>query len=263
MLLAAVVLMLWPSDPVDPTLAAGTGPSQGETVGWISKVEANTIHVSSGPFGGGVIPLLVTRQTRITVGSKEGWFDDIRPGGQVKVSYEISHGQRRARSVQLLVDEVPKRPVRPEPRVTNTASGTPTERSSDRTGAASAALPGRTASETKASPQPIPASAGPPTAAPPRKPVLPAALDTQPAPRPEPSRAQMVETPTPPRASTATSTRSGAATETGTRPLETTRPASSAQPAPAGRAPEATRPAEGGDSTDGSAAVDWLMKGHK
>ena len=78
----------------------------------MSKVESNTIHVNSGPFGGGVVPLVVTKATRITVGAKEGWFEDIRPGGQVKVAYELYHGRRFARSVELLVDEGAKRPAR-------------------------------------------------------------------------------------------------------------------------------------------------------
>ena len=80
-LLAVVIFMLWPADPLD-TATADRDQVDGETIGWISKVEANTIHVNSGPFGGGVLPLLVTRNTRIMVGSKEGWFEDIRPGAR-------------------------------------------------------------------------------------------------------------------------------------------------------------------------------------
>ncbi len=111
-LLAAVVLMLWPPEPSRLRVHGRARPADGETVGWVSKVEANTIHVNSGPFGGGVVPLVVTKATRITVGAKEGWFEDIRPGGQVKVAYELYHGRRFARSVELLVDEGAKRPAR-------------------------------------------------------------------------------------------------------------------------------------------------------
>ena len=124
-LLAVVIFMLWPPDPSD---TAGLDQADGETVGWVSKVEANTIHVNSGPFGGGVVPLLVTKNTRITVGSKEGWFEDIRPGGQVKVVYQIAHGKRLARTVELLVDEGPRRPIRPEPRLKSVAGDAPAER---------------------------------------------------------------------------------------------------------------------------------------
>ena len=109
-LLAAVVLMLWPPDPGDYAFTPDRDRPDGETMGWVSKVEANTIHVNSGPFGGGVVPLVVTKTTRITVGTKDGWFEDIRPGGQVKVAYEMYHGRRFARSVELLVDEGSRRP---------------------------------------------------------------------------------------------------------------------------------------------------------
>ncbi len=112
-LLAAVVLMLWPPDPGDYAFTPGRDRPDGETVGWVSKVESNTIHVNSGPFGGGVVPLVVTKTTRITVGTKDGWFEDIRPGGQVKVAYELYHGRRFARSVELLVDEGARRSARP------------------------------------------------------------------------------------------------------------------------------------------------------
>jgi len=242
-LLAAVVLLLWPGDPSDPTLTASTGPTEGETVGWVSKVEANTIHVNSGPFGGGVIPLLVTRQTRITIGAKEAWFDDIRPGGQVKVSYEISHGRRLARSVQLLVDEAPRRPVRSEPRVTNTTASGVSPR------AAATPPPSATSSVAPAPTSPAPVGA----------------LDARPAPRAEPLRAQAVDTPGSLRPPTATSARGGA-TDAGTRPAEAMHPAPPApspapSPAPA-RAPETPRPAQS-ETTDGSAAVDWLFSGRK
>ena len=110
-LLAAVVLMLWPPETTEYEFTAARAQTpDGETVGWVSKVESNTIHVNSGPFGGGVVPLVVTKATRITVGAKEGWFEDIRPGGQVKVAYELYHGRRFARSVELLVDEGARRP---------------------------------------------------------------------------------------------------------------------------------------------------------
>ena len=80
-LLAAVVLMLWPPETAEYEFTAARAQTpDGETVGWVSKVESNTIHVNSGPFGGGVVPLVVTKATRITVGAKEGWFEDIRPG---------------------------------------------------------------------------------------------------------------------------------------------------------------------------------------
>ncbi|MGH7399267.1 MAG: hypothetical protein ACRELW_17205, partial [Candidatus Rokuibacteriota bacterium] len=118
------MFMLWPPDATDHAFTSGRYLPDGETVGWVSKVESNTIHVNSGPFGGGVVPLVVTRATRIVAGAKEGWFEDIRPGGQVKVAYELYEGRRFARSVELLVEEGARRPVR-TPLQLKSAAGAP------------------------------------------------------------------------------------------------------------------------------------------
>jgi hypothetical protein len=250
-LLAVVVFMLWPSDPTDYAFTSGRAEADGETVGWVSKVESNTIHVSSGPFGGGVIPLVVNRNTRITVGSKEGWFEDIRPGGQVKVAYEIYQGRRLARTVELLVDEGPRRPIRSEPRVKSTAGGA--DRVPATTSPASAPPPDARPAPPSRAAGPVPA----PTPAAPRAaaalstakpaPPPPAPLEARPAPRPEPSRVQAAEAPARARESI--------------RPAEPPARASSS-PTAAGRAADPTRGPES-EVTDGSAAVDWLLKGRR
>ena len=253
LLLAVVVYMLWPSDPTGYALTFGREQTDGETVGWVSKVQDNTIHVSSGPFGGGVVPLLVTRNTRITIGSKEAWFEDIRPGGQVKVAYEISHGKRLARTVELLVEEGARSPVRPE-RLKSTVGGVGTDRAATRTSAADAS-PGTDARPIPIAPEPAPATspdATPPPAASSRgsarasrqtvqtRPAPLASPEARPTARPESTRIQ-AETPAPPRV-----------------------PASPGPPAPTPARPsETARTPESGDVTDGSAAVDWLLKGRR
>jgi hypothetical protein len=279
-LLATVVFMLWPSDPVDQTFS-GREQSDGETVGWVSKVEGNRIHVNAGPFGGGVVPLEVTTRTRITAGAKEGWFEDIRLGGQVKVGYEVYNGRRLARTVELLVDDGPRRPIRTEPRVKSTGAGPATERVPAKPSVATTTTPdARPAPTAKAAepppatppavktkaPEPVPAP--PPVVTPPAPTAAlkqlgsakPAPPEARPAPKPEPTRAQAVEVPPPQRASTAPA-RSAVAVENSARAQETARPQSPppAAPASAGRAAEPV----GGDSTDGSAAVDWFLKGRK
>ena len=255
-LLAVVIFMLWPPDPSD---TAGLDQADGETVGWVSKVEANTIHVNSGPFGGGVVPLLVTKNTKITVGSKEGWFEDIRPGGQVKVVYQITHGKRLARTVELLVDEGPRRPVRPEPRVKSVAGGATAERVPTKALAGSPPAPEPRALETL--PARPPAAGAAPPASPPTKPALPTGPEVHPAARPEPARAQATE-PALPRASS-TNGRGTAPADKGNRTPDATLPQSAAQSTPvAGRPAEPPRATEG-DSTDGAAAVDWLLKGRR
>jgi hypothetical protein len=259
-LLAVIVFMLWPSDPTDYAFTSGRAEADGETVGWVSKVESNTIHVSSGPFGGGVIPLVVNRNTKITVGSKEGWFEDIRPGGQVKVAYEIYRGRRLARTVELLVDEGPRRPIRAEPWVKSTAGGA--DRVPAMSGPASAPTPdARPAPPSRAAgPAPAPAPAAPPAAAlSAAKPAPPTPLEARPAPRSEPARVRAAEAPAPAR---------GAATaDNAARVRESVRPAepparASSPPPTGGRAVEPARGPES-EATDGSAAVDWLLKGRR
>ena len=263
-LLAVVIFMLWPVDPPD-TATADRDQVDGEAIGWISKVEANTIHVNSGPFGGGVLPLLVTRNTRIMVGSKEGWFEDIRPGGQVKVVYQIAHGKRLARTVELLVDEGPRRPARPEPRVKSTSgSATGGDATAERVPAKAAVASTPPAPEPKAlDAQPAkPLVAAPPPPAAPTKPAASAPPEVRPAARPEPVRAQATE-PALSRPSSSNG-RGNGATDSGARPPDSSR---AAQPATSA-APAATRPAEPpraseGEGTDGAAAVDWLLKGRR
>lgn len=246
-LLAAAIFMLWPADPSD---TAGLDQTDGETIGWVSKVEANTIHVNSGPFGGGVVPLLVTKNTKITVGSKEGWFEDIRPGGQVKVVYQVAHGKRLARTVELLVDEGPRRPVRAEPRVKSAAGGAAAERVPTKALAGNPPAPEPRALEAPAHPS----VASP---APPARPALPALPEVRPAARPEPARAQATE-PAPPRPAS-----TGGRTESGGRTPDAARPQPAIQPAVGtGRPAEAPHAAEA-ESTDGAAAVDWLLKGRR
>lgn len=281
-LLAAVVLMLWPPDPVDYAFTPGRDRPDGETVGWVSKVESNTIHVNSGPFGGGVVPLVVTKSTRITVGAKDGWFEDIRPGGQVKVSYELYHGRRFARSVELLVDEGSRRPVRATPQVKGPADApTPPERVTSAPDARPAPAPApRAAAPAPAMPvaPPPPVLVAPAPAPRPAPAAATAAAGAKPAPAPEirpalrsepapaPARPQPVEIVPPPQRASATSpTRSVSAPESGSRAPESARAAETVRP-PAPAAPRLAEPALGADSaeaTDGSAAVDWLLRSRR
>ena len=271
-LLAAVVLMLWPSDPTDYTLTSGREQIDGETIGWVSKVEANTIHVNSGPFGGGVVPLVVTRNTRISVGSKEGWFEDIRPGGQVKVAYEIHNGKRLARTVEILVDDGPRRPIRAEQRLRSVTGGTVTaEGGATKTTVSDAATtdvirPSPGASAPEPAPATTSASAGgtaaPKPPAPTTRPASVPSSGSHPTIRVEPPTAQAVEK-TPARASTGTP-RSNGSTEAVSRTADSPRPAatvapSSVIPAPV-RSVDPSRTPDGGGTTDGSDAVDWLLK---
>ena len=247
-LLTAVILMLWPADPTDYGITTGRDQREqadGETVGWVSKVESNTIHVNSGPFGGGVVPLVITKNTKITVGNKEGWFEDIRPGGQVRVAYELYQGKRLARTVELLVDEGTRRPVRSEPRL-KSAVGTPeAER-----------VPTKAAASTRST------DATRPTAPQAIEPAPPP-HEAKPAVKAEPARAQAVE---------AQHASRPARTEAATRAQESVKqsearpavaPSPPATPPARSRVPEPARASSEGEGTDGSAAVDWLLNNRK
>jgi hypothetical protein len=65
--------------------------------------------------------------------------------------------------------------------------------------------------------------------------------------------------PPPQRASTTTPTRNASAPENGSRTPEPVRSSAPAAPRPA----EPARAAESGETTDGSAAVDWLLKARR
>jgi hypothetical protein len=260
-LLAAAVLILWPPDPTDYSFSSGRDQTDGETVGWVSKVESNTIHVNSGPFGGGVVPLVVTKSTRIRVGAKEGWFEDIRPGGQVKVEYELYHGRRLARTVELLVEESARRPGRAVVQPRGSSAPIATERELSRPPAgpspdARPAPPARTIEPATATPAAALAPRPAPVAAPaPERPTPARATEARPEPAPPAARPQPAEVLPAPRPSSPTPTRNVSAPEPA-RPVEAPR-------SPAPRAPDPPRAVEGGDAADGSAAVDWLLKGRR
>jgi len=156
-----------------------------------------------------------------------------------------------------LVDEGPRRPVRPEPRVKSVAGDAPAERVPTKALAGSPPAPDPRALETRPASPPVAAAA--PAAGPPARPALPAPPEVRPA-RPEPAHAHATE-PAPPRASP-TSGRGTAPADRGARTPDAAPPQPAAQSTPiSGRAAE-PRPTEG-DSTDGAAAVDWLLKGRR
>ncbi|HEY7039484.1 MAG TPA: hypothetical protein VID28_11545 [Methylomirabilota bacterium] len=228
-------------------------------------MEANTIHVNSGPFGGGVVPLVISRNTRITVGSKEGWFEDIRPGGQVKVAYDVFEGRRMARTVEILVDEGARGVNGGAPRLKSATGVVSAERTPAVARPPSDGRPPAAdkADESAARPAPVAASPAPASTVAAEKHAPAPTVRT--APRPEPARtpaAQAAHRPEPeqvravqaaPRAEAAPA-RSAPASDT--RAPETLKPAATTPPIARS---ESRRSAEGG-STDGSDAVDWLLK---
>ena len=158
----------------------------GELVGRVARVETGAILLSSASPGGDAVPIVVTKETRVMLGTIEGWMNDVQPGGQIKVVYDLYEGKKVARVVEVLPDE-------PRP--------------------------------TTAAPAGVAAPVAPPAAAPALEPVPPATQRKAEPPRTaQPKATPSPATPTPP------------------------------TPAP----PPA--PAQEPDTTDGSGAVDWLLK---
>ena len=77
--------------------------AHGEARGRVETVEVHTgiIRVSSGFLGLISVALLVTPETLIVVGDKEGGFGDIRQGERVVAAYEVRRGALEATRVEV------------------------------------------------------------------------------------------------------------------------------------------------------------------
>ena len=77
----------------------------GEARGRVERVERDTrtIRISSGFLGLTSVALVITENTLIVVGEKEGGFGDIRLGEPVVAAYEIGRGPLRAKRVEIVL----------------------------------------------------------------------------------------------------------------------------------------------------------------
>ncbi|HJR00229.1 MAG TPA: hypothetical protein VKA83_01235, partial [Methylomirabilota bacterium] len=100
-------------------------PPDGEIIGRVAKIEPGAILVSPDVPGSGMVPVVVTKDTRVTVGTTDGWVNDVRPGGQIKVAYDLYEGRRLARSVEVLPEQGARRPAPVEPPAKASPPATP------------------------------------------------------------------------------------------------------------------------------------------
>lgn len=110
--------LVWPTDP-DASLAMRDGRLVGEVVGyvWHAGPNTTTIHVSSSLVGLRTFPVMVSAETRITDGDREGAFGDLRKHARVHLVYEAWPDGRLATSVTLLHGTAAsRRGMRPPPR---------------------------------------------------------------------------------------------------------------------------------------------------
>jgi len=271
LLAGAVILVLRLAQPTEYPVDLSRAPD-GEIVGRVAKIEPGAILLSSEPAGSGVVPLVVTKDARVMVGTIEGWMADVRPGGQIKVAYDLYEGKRLARSVEVL----------PEPGARRVA---PVEAPAKAAAAGATTKPEPPAKLTPA-PLPQPEAPAPRQKAEPPQVALPKAMTPMPTPTPEapaarpkagPPRVAQPKATTPPPTGPAPPTPvvpapARQAPTLAPPPAVMTPPQAPAAPTPAApaaapprpeppaRAQEPVQPQEP-DSTDGSAAVDWFLKG--
>jgi hypothetical protein len=103
--LAASVMPGWRD--IAPLLSRGAALL--EARGRVDTIEreTRTIRISSGFLGLTSVALVVTEDTLIVVGEKEGGFGDIRPGEPVVAAYEVGRGALQAKRVEVVLPAKP------------------------------------------------------------------------------------------------------------------------------------------------------------
>jgi hypothetical protein len=265
--------VLWPDDP-DASLQRNGGKVMGDMAGYVGRVdrEARTVDISTSPLGIRPVVLLVTNETAIVVNGKQGAIGDLWKDLPVRVLYEVRDNGRYATSIQVTAgDSLAASPVAKDPA---SATPTPTKEPQAPSVATSPApatapppvAPAPVAPATPPKPpappavatKPTPVAPAPVPVAPPRAVVTapPAVVAQPPAPVAQPP-APVAQPPAPvaqppvPRVAEPAVPRVPVATTPSTPSAESASVSS----------PGAARPAPTESETDGSAAVDWLLKG--
>ena len=274
--------VLWPDDP-DASLQRNGGKVMGDMAGYVGRVdrEARTVDISTSPLGIRPVVLLVTNETAIVVNGKQGAIGDLWKDLPVRVLYEVRDNARYATSIQVTAGD--SLAASPAAKDSAPASATPT--------------PTKEPQAPSVATSPVPATA-PPSVAPapvapatPLKPPAPPAVATKPtpvAPAPVPVAPRPAVAPGPPAVVAAPPAPVAPPPAVVTAPpavvaappapvaqppvprvaepavprvpVATTPSTPSAESASVG-SPRAAQPAPTESETDGSAAIDWLLKG--
>ncbi len=265
--------LLWPPDP-DASVQLVNGRLVGEVTGYVGRVDrdARTLDVSASLVGWRPVPLTVNESTSILVQNRQGAFGDLWKDLPVRVSYEVVGDARLAKSIEVVAAEAEiaraaatsavKTPASP-------GSGAPAPAAAPASSAVAPAgpvtppapvVPPPPAART---PQPEPAAVVPPAplALPPPAPVTapPAAARVT---EPEPARPATSRQP-PARAVVPSPAPRPAPMPAVEPPRRVEPPVAAREPRPESEAPATVRrppPAVESDSSDGGAAIDWLLK---
>jgi hypothetical protein len=103
--LAASVMPAWRD--IVPVLSRGAALVEARGRVETIERETRTIRISSGFLGLTSVALVVTEETLIVVGEKEGGFGDIRPGEPVVAAYESGRGALQAKRVEVVLPATP------------------------------------------------------------------------------------------------------------------------------------------------------------
>ena len=288
--------VLWPDDP-DASLQRNGGKVMGDMAGYVGRVdrEARTVDISTSPLGIRPVVLLVTNETAIVVNGKQGAIGDLWKDLPVRVLYEVRDNARYATSIQVTAGD--SLAASPAAKDSAPASATPTptkepQAPSVATSPVPATAPPSVApapvapatppkppapaavatKPTPVAPAPVPVAPrpavapGPPAvvAAPPAPVAPPPAVVTAPPAVVAAPPAPVAQPPAPvarPPAPVAQPPVPRVAEPAVPRvPVATTPSTPSAESASVG-SPRAAQPAPTESETDGSAAIDWLLKG--
>jgi hypothetical protein len=276
--LSVVAIVAWSilnhSDPA-PSATLGDGPAMGDITGYVGRVDRNarTVDVAESMFGLRPVTMALTNDTSITVAGKQGGIGDLSKDMQVRAFYEVRNDVKYVTSIQVISDEAPSK-VASSP-ASDARSPVETKPAME----SKPAVEARPPVEPKPRVEPrAPAEVKPPTTRPVSPP--PAVAASPPAARPpapvmsvtpRPSLPASDVRPVPPRVTDpAPASLETAATRPAPTPPRPAAPAAeTVTPRPAAPAVETARPpaaaaapprAVEAESTDGSAAIDWLLK---
>jgi len=259
--------VLWPDDP-DASLQRSGGKMLGDMAGYVGRVdrEARTVDISASPLGIRPVVVLVTNDTAIVVNGKQGAIGDLWKDLPVRAFYEVRDNTRYATSIQVTAGDALAASPAGKDGATASGASSPTV-DPPVSGAATREIK---AASAPASPTPTntpaPVASAPPPAAPPTSATRPVVAPSAPAVSPlRPSAPASVASKPAPVAPPPASIAPPAARVA--EPLPARVPATTAASAPATDSASVgssrvtvpgAAPAE--SDTDGSAAIDWLLK---
>jgi hypothetical protein len=241
-------------DPVVQQVEApprvGEARRLGDLTGYVGRVDpdAHTLVVAANPLGTDPVMLIVANDAAVTVHGKRGGLGDLSKNMPVRVFYEV---RNEVKHVTSIVAERPQASAPSAAERKPAAEAKPAPEAKPPSEAKPAAEP-----KPVAEPKPAPTPTTPQAKAPVETKVP---IETKP-PAEVRSAAPPVARPTPPPAPevTAVTPKPAAPPAATTTPPRPTAPPVAQPPVTSPRAP-APSPAERDD--DGSAAVDWLLKG--